>query len=101
MAVKRRNNPVQIFKPKRSLVGYSTGLSKIKSVEFPKGYITVVLNDGTRVSRPIKNYPGIQRLSLKERRNVHVSGGVAVDFDAAPEVYHITDFIGGSISDYE
>lgn len=100
MAVKRRNNPVQIYKPKRALVRATTG-TRIAAIRFPKGYVEVKLNDGTVVKRPITHYPGIQRLSLAQRRKVHIAGGEAVDFDDAPEVYHISDFIGGTIADYE
>jgi hypothetical protein len=100
MAVKRRNSPIQIYKPQQALVRNTSGI-KITAIRFPRGYVEVKLNDGTIVKRPITHYPGIKNLTIAQRKKVHVSGGEAVDFDDAPEVYHISDFIGGTISEYE
>lgn len=96
----KRNNPTIIHKPKKALVRY-TDLPRIKSVAFPRGYIMLNLTDGSIVKRPIKNYPRIASIPINRRKRVHVSGGVAVDFDDATEVYHISDFLGGDIKDWE
>jgi hypothetical protein len=100
MAVTRRNKAVVITKPKIALVKPGIDL-EIKSVSFPRGYIKLVLTDGTVVLRPVKHYPGIARLKTSQRLKFHLAGGVAIDFDDAPEVYHISDFIGGAIKDFE
>lgn len=100
MAVKRRNNPVTIYKPRLALVKPGIEI-EIKSVSFPRGFVRLTLNDGTVVMRPVRNYPGIARLKASQRKKYHLAGGIALDFDDSPEVYHISDFLGGTIKDYE
>ena len=73
----------------------SNGEMRIERVKFPKGKIQLILSNGTIVVCPIKNFPEIKKLPLKERKKYGTLAGVGLAFENSDAVYHISEFLGG------
>jgi len=54
----------------------------------------IYLAGGPMLSVPLKNFPEIKRLSITQRENYHIAGGISLDFDDSDEVYHINELLG-------
>jgi hypothetical protein len=69
-------------------------IPQITSLRFTKTAIILYLKDGRTLTAPLSRFPAIQQLTPQQRRKYNISGGIALDFDDAQEVYHISDFLG-------
>ena len=77
-----------------NLEGYTFAAAKIKSVEWPVGKIQINLKDGRSIIAPLKMFPSLKKVSPEKRKKFTILDEEALLFHAAPEVYHISDFLG-------
>lgn len=76
-------------------VGFNSIIPEIVRVSFRKeGAITLHLEDGRTLSAPLNHFPGIEQLTVDQRKHYHISDGNVVMFQDDDEVYHIQDFLG-------
>jgi hypothetical protein len=71
----------------------------IKRVVWPApGKIQIDLEDGRSLISPLKLYPGIKKLSTKNRKTLMIVDDQILLFrEGTDEVYHLQDFLGKEI----
>lgn len=71
----------------------------IKSVKWPaRGKIQIDLEDGRSLISPLRLFPGIKKLSPKNRKTlVIVNDQILLFREGTNEVYHLQDFLGKEI----
>ncbi|OFY66555.1 MAG: hypothetical protein A3H98_00245 [Bacteroidetes bacterium RIFCSPLOWO2_02_FULL_36_8] len=74
--------------------GFLNGNPKIEKMKFSKGQIQIVMNDRRVIFCPLDSFPGIKKLSLKERKKYSNLAGFGIMFENSDEVYHLSDFLG-------
>ena len=67
----------------------------ISKTDFPeKRNIRVYLKDGRILLTPLKYFPSLRRLNVKERKKYHIADGQILFFDDCDEIFHIEQFLG-------
>lgn len=80
--------------------GFGNSYPVIKSVEFPKDKLRVILTDGRILLLPLKNFPEIGKLKPAQKRKHKILAGTGLMFDDLDVVFHISDFLGKVQTDY-
>lgn len=67
----------------------------IKKIEFvQRGTFSLVLQDGRKVTVPLKAFPTIKKLNAKQRRHWYILDDVGFSFEECDEVFHIEQVLG-------
>ena len=67
----------------------------IKKISFPeKGKMKFALSDKREITIPVKYFPKIKNLSLKQRNKWYILDDQMFSFDDCDEVFHIEQVLG-------
>jgi hypothetical protein len=68
---------------------------QIIGIDFPvRGKMEVKLKDGRIIIVPLKYFPSIKKLSMKQRRDWYVTDGELFSFEDSQEVFHVEQILG-------
>jgi hypothetical protein len=77
------------------LQGYIGIQPTIDKIGFkPKGKTWIELLDGRKIVTPLKLFPSIEKLSIKQRKEWQIIDGVMFSFVDCDEVYHVSQLLG-------
>ena len=80
---------------KMKMEGFYKTHPMIKKLSFKeKGRMSIILEDGRIISVPLKYFPSIQQLNLKQRKFYTIINEEGIAFKDANEVFHLQDFLG-------
>lgn len=76
-------------------VGFNSVTPEILKVSFrQQGKLSLYLEDGRILSVPLSRFPGIEKLTIDQRKQYHIADGNLLLFPGDDEIYHIQDFLG-------
>jgi hypothetical protein len=66
--------------------------NRLIDLKFPRGYIEMYLADGRVLRTPVGLFPGIKRLTERQRQQWQILDGVGFTFAATDEGFHLQQF---------
>ena len=72
----------------------------IKKITFSNSELHIKLEDGRKISVPIKYFPSINKLTSTQRDRWYTLNGEGFSFDDCDEVFHIEQILG-NYDDYK